>query len=161
MNNEIISNVKDNHRVIVDKMSDYHKRIAKYRKEKNYDSTFCNLYYKGKIIFDNKEYEIYDFYLTYNFIEDDSKVRLVCSKENYSDILLKETNKYNYKSIIQLRETSIFTKMIEENVATINDNKLTIVDKDKLLFLVNNWDGMVHDKVPETDAIENKNCFKK
>ena len=45
----------------------------------------------------------------------------------------------------------------------IDDRKkiILIKDKEKAQEIINNWDGMIHDKVAETDAVENKDMLRR
>ena len=150
--------VKVDNNKIVEKYSDYHLRMFKNMEEKQYDKTLVNLYNNGKIVFEDKTYEIYDFYIKYNYLNGTFEKHLICSKEDYSDILLKTKENYNCRGIIQLRNTTAFIDILNSNASYFDskNNSIKLIDEDKILEIINNWDGMIHDKVPETDAIENK-----
>ena len=153
-----VNNSKLKGKNIIDKYTDYHLRMFKNMEEKQYDKGIVNLYKKGKIVFEDKTYEIYDFYINYNFSEGLLERHFTCSKEDYSDILLKSKEQYNCFDIIQLRDTTAFIEILNSDASYFDptNNTIKLIDESKILEIINNWNGMIHDKVPETDAVENK-----
>ena len=149
--------------MIVEELSDFHKTVRKLLKTKKYDAKIIKYHDKGKIIIDDKEYNVRDFYLYYKYVNNKLESHLLCVKEPYTDILLQSNEEYNCKESIQFRQTTAFINLLDSDAVLLNygKNLTTIIDKDKAIEIINAWDGMIHDKVPLTDAIEEKNLLRR
>ena len=71
---------------------------------------------------------------------------------------MKSKEQYNCFDIIQLRDTTAFIEILNSDASYFDptNNTIKLIDESKILEIINNWNGMIHDKVPETDAVENK-----
>ena len=155
------SNVKkedpfmENHFKHEKKIIEYLSRVKKYSKTKEYDKKIVSLYKNGGIIVDKKRYPIEMFYITYT-----SGLRegfhLICIGNDDTDILLGSREKYPYDNIVKLVDTTAFIDLIKSEYVKIIDTSIEIIDKNKIKETIDKWDGYIHDKVPETDAVDNK-----
>ena len=127
------------------KVTNYVDKSFEYNIKKQYNNTFSKLYYSGKIIIDNESYELKDFYIVY--MKNEPCFHLMCTNPKYSN----EKTKYN--QAVKLIDTTAFISIIKNG--EIKENTI-IINKNDLLNIVNIWNGMLHDKVSITDAINNK-----
>lgn len=132
---------------------DFDNKITKYlnncfekKIKKQYNNTIVNLYKNGQIMIDNKLYELQDFYLVYK--QNTKDFYLMCTDSNYHN------NDISYDKAIKFIDTTAFIELIKNN--NIQNNTIILKDNNALLTTIHNWDGYLHDKVCETDAIFNK-----
>lgn len=158
----MINNYLDNKSI--SEHNDYEYRKLLYLKNKNelslkkqYNNLIVNLYQNGKIVIDNKEYELKYFYILYE--EGSNKYYLTYSKSEYTDFLRKSKNPFPYNKAIKFIDSTIFILLINDPSVNINNNTI-IVDNNTLLSLLNNWDGLLHNKIWFTESINNKKILK-
>ena len=97
-------------------------------------------------------------FIVAGYINNELKMCLYTAKEGKKDFLSGKDINYEKPQLIPLRDTTLFK--------TLLDNKLLIVEDRYMYFdmerleeiyeAINNWDGLAHSLVPETDAMENK-----
>lgn len=126
----------------------YLDRKFEYSEKKQYNKTICDLYCNGKIYIDDKEYDLKDFFIVY---KDNNNFHLLCTNNNY------QNEKIEYNKSVKLIDTTAFIELI--NKSNIENNKIIVNNIDELNKIINNWDGLLHDKVSQTDAIIKKNMI--
>ena len=158
----MINNYLDNQSTI--KHTDYEYRKLLYLKNKNelslkkqYNNLIVNLYQNGKIIIDKEECELKYFYILYE--ENSNKYYLTYSKSEYTDFLRKSNTKFPYNKAIKFIDSTVFILLINDPSVNINNNTIT-VDNKTLLSLLDNWDGLLHNKIWFTESISNKKILK-
>lgn len=124
--------------------------------KKQYNELIVNLYQKGHIIINNEDCDLKNFYILYN--EGDNNYTLTYSKSPYMDYLRK-TNEISYNKAIKFIDSTAFISLINNPSVNIIDNIIT-VDNNVLLEILNNWDGLLHNKIWFTDSIRNKKILK-
>ena len=142
---------------------EYHQRIYEYQKDRQYDENLIRLYKDGELCIDGESYPISKFFITITTTPNGYELHLMNVRSDYNDILTNSLEVYNYDNIIKFRDTTAFIELINSDCVLIDYEKniITIIDKEKALEIINNWDGMIHNKVPETDAVENKSFIKR
>lgn len=137
----------------------YYSRLNQYNMMKKYDARLVDIYHNYQIVIDEVVCPIEKFYITFNGDAINKDIHLINVKSKYTDILKNSIDKVDYSDVIVFRDTTAFIKLIESNAVIIDEKekKITIIDKEKADIIVKNWDGMIHDKVLETDAVEEKN----
>lgn len=142
---------------------EYYDRVYQYSISRKYDNRIVDIYDNYQIIVDDITHPIKSFYVTFNSNSIDKDLHLISVKNECTDILTKEIEKHNYNDIVAFRDTTAFIKLIDSDAVIVNDKEkaITISDKEKANMIIKNWDGMLHDKVAETDAVEEdkKNRF--
>ena len=131
------------------RVTNYNIKCFERTKKKQYNSIIVNLYKNGKIVIDNNSYMLKDFYIVYK--NNKKKFYLICVDNNYSN------DKIDYDKAVKLIDTTAFINLINNN--EIKDNSIVLKNNDELLNVVNSWDGLLHEKVAETDVILNKNMI--
>ncbi len=142
---------------------EYYQRLYEYSQEKTYDEKLIEIYNNGIINIDGEEYPLRKFYITINTKVDGYDLHLMNIKSDYSDILTNSLDSYDYDRIVKFRDTTAFIELINSDcvLTDYERNIITIIDKEKALEIVKNWDGMIHNKVAETDAVFNKQIVKR
>ena len=122
----------------------YLDRRFEFSEKKQYNTLICNLYKNGKLKIDNEEYNLKDFYVVYNSNND---FHLLCTDKRYKNDVIK------YNKSVKFIDTTAFIELI--NKSDVEDTTI-ITDNNILKEIVSNWNGLLHDKVSDTDAIINK-----
>ncbi len=130
----------------------YYERLFDLEQEKEYSELIQDLYHHGKLLINDHDYLINDFYIKCE--KDNNKYHLVYINSEYTDFLNKSTDNYIYEDIFKFKDTTAFINLI--NTSPVSE--LTIeTTKDKLNDIINNWNHKLHHEVPEMDAIINMN----
>lgn len=141
------------------KMS-YYDRLEKLSKEGSYNQNITNLYHYGQLLIDQQLYPIDKFYVAYKQVNEGYEFHLMCIGSGYKDILNKSLEDYDFDGVIKLRDTTVFIELIEHPDMVIDyANNIIVVKNDILQDMITNWDGMIHDRVSDTDAIEHKDIL--
>lgn len=130
------------------KMKLYFDRQFEYSEKKQYDKTICNLYQNGKIVINDSEYNLKDFYIVY---QGNKNFHLLCTNDKY------QNEKIEYNKSVKLIDTTAFIELIKKN--QIKDNKIIVNNIDEIDSIIKSWDGILHDKVSQTDAMLKKNMI--
>ena len=135
----------------------------KLEEQKSYGQEIVNLYKYGQVLIDNELYLLDKFYIAYKVTDNGYEFHLKCAGANYSDILNKELGEYDYDGIIKFKNSSAFINLIEHQDIVIDyaNNIIVVTDNKILTNIIDNWDGMLHDRVSDTDAISDKNILKR
>ncbi len=138
---------------------DYKRRIYDYQQERQYDINITKIYNEYQINIDGVITPIEKFYILYDNLC--RELHLMNVKSEYSDILTNSKEEYQYDNVVKFRDTTAFINLINSDAVIVDDkNKMIIIlDKEKANDIVKNWDGQIHDKVAETDAILKKDMF--
>ena len=128
----------------------YNNKVFENNLKKQYNKDINILYQSGKIIIDNKIYELNDFYIVYK--KNNQNFHLLCTNPNYIN-----SNNIDYDTSVKFIDTTAFIELIKEN--TIQDNTIILNDSNSLEKTIHNWNGLFHDKSFQTDAIFNKNMI--
>ena len=128
-----------------EKKTSYINRKNELNIKKQYNPIIVDLYNNGILVIDNDEILLKDLFIVY---KEDKKFNLLNIKEN---------NNLEYNYAIRFIDTTAFINLINLDDSIVKDNKIIINSKDILEKLITNWDGYIHDKVKETDAIMKKN----
>lgn len=141
----------------------YLNRVYDYKMTRDYDEKIENYYNNYQIMIDGIVYPIEKFYILLDKDAINPQFHLINVKSELKDIITGSMEKYHYNKIVRLRDTTIFINLLNSDCVIIdNENKLIIIkDKEKAQEIINNWDGMIHDKVAETDAVENKDMLRR
>ncbi len=134
----------------------YFERRDEYYMTHKYDQKIVDLYDSGTIIIDGNVYSLDNFYIKFNTKKEDFDLHLICIGSGYTDILTKSTEKYEHNGVAKFIDTTAFIELIESECVLINDNCITVLDKESFLNMIKNWDGKLHDKTSDTEAISNK-----
>ena len=142
---------------------EYHQRIYEYRQDKEYNESVESLYNDSQLSIDGELYPIEKFFITISTKEDGYELHLMNIKSEYNDILIGSKDKFPYDNVIRFRDTTAFIELINSDCVLIDYEKniITIIDKEKAIDIINKWDGMIHDKVPETDAVYDKEFLRR
>lgn len=142
---------------------DYYVEKNKLEEQKSYGQEIVNLYKYGQVLIDNELYLLDKFYIAYKVTDNGYEFHLKCAGANYSDILNKELEEYDYDGIIKFKNSSAFINLIEHQDIVIDyaNNIIVVTDNKILTNIIDNWDGMLHDRVSDTDAISDKNILKR
>ena len=147
----------------MDEHIDYEYRKILYLNSKNenyakkqYNELVVNLYQNGHIIINNEDCDIKGFYILYN--EEENNYFLTYSKSPYMDYLRKN-NEVSYNKAVKFIDSTAFISLINNPSVNIKDNIITVENND-LLEILNNWDGLLHNKIWFTDSIRNKKILK-
>ena len=81
---------------------------------------------------------------------------MISTNLGYVDCLTNEAINVEEYDMIRLVDTTAFGNVYLNDCLEIVDNKATIKNMSAFNEFINNWDGMIHNLVPETDIIENK-----
>ena len=146
---DMISNYQINKKM--EEKNTYQNNITSYieRKhelniKKQYNPVIVNLYENGSIIINNNEYKLKEFYIVFN----NNDYHIKCTNPNY------QNKDYEYNKAVKFIDTTAFIDLINTNI--IQNNKIIINDINILEEIIKKWDGYLHDKTKETDAIINK-----
>ena len=121
-----------------------------YGVKKQYNNAFTNLYHNGKIIINNQEFQLKNFYIVYK--ENQNNFHLLCTDPKY------QNKNIEYNHAVKLIDTTAFIALIKNN--NINNNTIIIDNNLELDSIIHNWNGLLHDQVSETDAINNKEMIR-
>ncbi len=123
------------------------KRKLCYKKK--YNPKIVSLYNNGKLVIDKKETNLSNYYIIFN-----------TDKKNYHLINIDTgIDNYDYNKTIKFIDTTAFINLINSDNIVILENKIQI-DKNTLNVFIDNWDGKLHNKTCNTEAIVNKNILK-
>ena len=142
---------------------EYRQRVYEYSQKKEYDENMVKIYNEYQLCIDGNIYPMDKYYITFVRENDNHNFHLMCVQSEYNDILTNSTDRYEYDSIARFRDTTAFINLLNSDGVIIDDKNgiITIIDKEKALEIVQNWDGMIHDKVSQTDAVENKDLIRR
>ena len=157
-NNEKQRRIQKDHFDYEKKKIDYLERVID-NKTKEYDKNIINLYNNGIIVIDGNEYPLKKFFIKYDLGSNDVILHLTCINSNFTDILTNSNGDYQYNGVVRFRDTECFISLINSDAVSIDENRIVIINKEKSLNIINEWNGMLHSLVPETDAIEKKQIF--
>ena len=135
----------------------YFNKVFEYQK-KEYDEKIVDMYNNGIVEIDGVEYPLNDFFIKYN-LGNKVELHLVCTGNEYTDMLTNSKKSYEYSGMIKFKDTTSFIDLLSSNAVLIINNKIVINNKDEVLKIINNWNGIIHSLVPKTDAIMNKQVF--
>lgn len=141
---------------------EYHQRVYEYGREQKYDEDISRIYHEYQLNIDGVVSPLEYFYILYTR-NVDGNFHLINVTSEYTDILTKGMDKYDYSNVVRLRDTTAFIALIGSDSVIIDDNNKTIiiVDKEKAMEIIQSWDGMIHDKVAETDAVKDKDLLRR
>lgn len=141
---------------------EYRQRVYEYSQEQKYDENITKIYREYQLNIDGVVSPLEKFYILYTR-NVDGNFHLINTMSEYTDILTKSMDKNDYSNVVRFRDTTAFINLIGSDSVIIDDNNktITIVDKEKAIEIIQNWDGMIHDKVAETDAVENKDLLRR
>ena len=126
--------------------------------KKQYNTLIVNLYQNGKIIINKEECDLKNLYILYQ--KSDKNYFLTYSKSQYTDFIRKSFKTFPYDTAIKFIDSTIFIQLINDPSINIKNNTI-IVDNSKLLLnLIDNWDGLLHNKIWFTESINNKKILK-
>ncbi len=140
-----------------DHVTSYINRKTELSKKKQYNSNITKLYNEGKLIVDNKEYNLRKIYVLYN--SQSSNYLQLLSIENNTN-LLDNQELISYNSAIKFIDTTAFINLINAKEVVINKSEIKVT-KAILAKIISNWDGKIHSETSETDAIKNKNVLER
>ena len=123
----------------------YYDRRFEYSEKKQYNLIISNLYHNGKIKINNEEYNLKDFYIVY---KEDNVFHLICTNKKYPN------KDIEYNKSVKFIDTTAFIELV--NNYEIIETTIIVSSIDELENIISNWNGLLHDKVSETDAIINK-----
>lgn len=118
--------------------------------KKRYDSKIVNLYHSGKLVIDNNEYQLKDFFIVFNDKLNNFHIKCIDTKFKNEEI--------EYNRAVKFIDTTAFINLVETN--DYKDNKIIISDLNTLNNVVSKWDGYLHDRTLETDSVINKKIIK-
>ena len=148
LNDYYISRNMHHHLDFDQKLKLYKDNVFLLNEKKQYNTIIVNLYHNGKLLINNTLYDVNDFYIVYN--QNSKDYHVLCTNSNYSN------EDINYNTAVKLIDTTVFIELIKNN--EIKENTI-IIKNNKLLETINNWDGLLHNEVCETDAIINKDML--
>lgn len=139
----------------------YFDRVFKYSQEKKYDQKMVDLYKNSTVVISGVSYPIDKLYLLFDTEKEGYNIHLISVLNGKNDILTgSEEEKYNRIAI--LKDTTAFINLINSDCVSIDDKKriITITDNNKAYEIIRSWDGLIHNLVPETDAVEDKDILR-
>lgn len=143
------------------KEDEYRKRVFEYKITKKYDKRIINMYHDYQIMIDDITYPIEKFFILFNQDDNNPMYHLMNIQSKYEDILTNSLDKYCYNKVVRLRDTTAFIDLINSDCIKNEGKLIKIIDKKKALKIIRNWNGILHDKVAEVDAVENKNMLRR
>lgn len=158
INNYLDSKSMDEHNDFEARKIAYLHRKKEYYVKKQYNELIVNLYQNGHIIIDNEDCDLKGFYILY--MDGSDKYYLTYSKSPFNDFIRKSNDVFPYDKAIKFIDSTAFIQLINDPNVNITDNIITIENNDILLDLLNNWDGLLHNKIWFTDGISNKKILK-
>ena len=136
----------------------YLHNMKEHSLKKQYNNLIVDLYQNGKIVINNEECDLKNLYIL--FEQNSKNYFLTYSKSLYTDFIRKSFKAYPYDTAIKFIDSTIFIALINEPSININNNTI-VVDNNKLLLdLIANWDGLLHNKIWNTESISNKKILK-
>lgn len=148
---EMVDNIHLNE--AINEKNDYQNNLVIYLNKKHensikkqYNPLIVNLYHDGKLLINNDEYKLKDFFIIFDSQKNDFNIKCIDTKFN--------NHQTNYNKAVRFIDTTSFINLIKNN--TVTNNKIILDDVNKLTDAVNKWDGYIHSEVLETDAIINK-----
>lgn len=156
-------NVKSNNIDCGHEKAEYFRRVFEYKTSRTYDEKIMDFYQNYEIMIDNVAYPIEKFYILFDEDALIPQFHLINIKCEYEDILTRSMEKYDYNKVVRLRDTTAFINMLNSDAIKIDYERklIIIIDNEKALGIINNWDGMIHEEVPETDAVDNKDMVRR
>ena len=153
-----LNNVKAENLGYHEAMNEYYDRVEEYMKEKEYDIDFFKLYHTGRFIIDGNEIKKDRVFIVAGYNNNELKLSLYTSKVGKKDFLTGEDIDYEVTSLIPLIQTTLFKTLLDEKLLIVDDRNMTfdMTRLDEIREAINNWDGLAHSLVPETDAYNNK-----
>lgn len=143
-------------------IANYIRRQYEFSNEKTYDETVTTLYNDGIIIIDGMQYSLDNFYIDYNRNAPDFDLHLKCVGSGYKDISTKDKEDHEFTGCILFKDSTAFKELINNrDICDINANIIVIKNLNGLHDIVINWNGMIHDMVSNTDAINNKTILQR
>lgn len=122
-----------------------------------FDSDFVKLYREGKILVSEreKEYDVSDLYIINGKQNDSDKIFLVSYEEGNVDIVTGDViNDFVREGIMLFKNSSCFYQIYQlcSDVGIASNGVIDIskVDKSEISSIISEFDGMMHDNVPET-----------
>jgi len=134
-----------------DNITSYINRKYEYGIKKQYNPIIVNLCEDGKIVINNDEYNLKDFFIVYN--DHENIFHLKCIDEKYN------SDRYQYNKAVKFIDTTAFINLINSG-KPISNNKIILKDKNELENIINKWDGYLHSETKETEAVINKKMIK-
>ena len=131
------------------KVTNYINNCFQKSIKKQYNNIIINLYKNGNIKLDDREYKLKDFYIVYK--ENNKDFNIICTNYNYKN------DNVDYDRSVKLIDTTAFIELIK--ISNIKNNTIILKDSNDLLNTIHKWDGYLHDKVWETDAIFKKDMI--
>ena len=156
-------NVKSNNIGCGHEKAEYFRRVFEYKLSRTYDEKIMDFYQNYEIMIDNVAYPIEKFYILFDEDALIPQFHLINIKCEYEDILTRSMEKYDHNKVVHLRDTTAFINMLNSDAIKIDYERklIIIIDNEKALGIINNWDGMIHEEVPETDAVDNKDMVRR
>lgn len=118
--------------------------------KKQYNPKILKLYYDGKLIINNKEYHLEDFFIVYDDKVNNFHLKCIDSSFNNEEI--------KYNKAVKFVDTTAFINLIKKG--NIINDRIIINNIDELNKVVKTWDGFLHRETVETDSIINKKMIK-
>ena len=129
----------------------YNNRAFENSIKKQYNNIITNLYQNGEIIIDNGILKLDDLYIVYK--KGNNDFHLMCTNSKYIN------DNTEYDTSVKFIDTTAFIDLIKKN--DVKNNSIILNDINDLKNIIQDWDGLLHDKVYKTDAILNKNMLGK
>lgn len=130
----------------------YRKRYCSTKKQ--YNEKINSLYHHGKLIINQKEKNLKDFFITYHTQKKDNAIKLINIQED-------KINTSDYNGIIKFIDTTAFIELINNKNTIIKNNTILVENIDIIKNIVSHWDGLIHDKTCETDAVRDKRILRR
>ena len=153
-----LNNVKAENQGYHDAMNEYYDRVEQYMNEKEYNMDFFKLYHTGRFIINDMEIKKDRVFIVAGYVNNELKMSLYTGKIGKIDFLTGEDIDYEDPVLIPLIQTTLFETLLNEKLIMVNDRNMTfdMTRLDEIREAINNWDGLAHSLVPETDAYTNK-----
>ena len=158
VNNYLDSKSMDDHNEFEKNKIDYINDKNENKIKKRYNSLIVDLYKKGSIIINSNQYELKHLYIL--FTDGKDNYHLTDSKSIYTDVILQSEEKIEYNNAIKFIDSTAFITLINDPLVDIIDNIIMIKDNNVLLNNINNWDGLIHNKIWFTDSIKKKKVLR-
>ena len=133
----------------------YEQQVLYNYENKSYDKKLIDLYNNGNYRINNKIYSIGNVYLAYGYTSEKKVVfYLVCPKLGNYNFLNNESYNLSDINLIRLCDTTLFIELLKEKLLTYDEKNNLSFDESRVSMInemVNNWDGKLHNLVPELD----------
>ena len=140
-------------------MNDYYERVEEYMNNKEYDMDFFKIYHIGRFIINGEEIDKDRVFIVAGYVGNELKLNLYTSKIGKKDFLTGKDIDYEALTIVPFIQTTLFKNLLDKELIIVKDDRYMSFDMERvneIIEEVNNWDGLAHSLVPETDAYNSK-----